>query len=221
MSQKRIKGGLFITFEGGEGAGKTTLIDKVEENLKKRDFFLLRTREPGGTKIGEEIRKLLLYHAKDKLFSSRMELCLFLSARAQHVEEVLLPALSKGKIILCDRFSDSTVAYQGIARKLGQKKIKDFCSFVTQDLWPDITFYLDIPPKIGLKRINAKEKKRFQKKGLDRIESEKIAFHEKIRKGFHKIAKKEKKRFYIINSKLSPENVFYQVKEILDKFLKK
>jgi dTMP kinase len=211
-TQKNKKKGLFITFEGGEGAGKTTLIEKIYAYLKARRA-VLKTRAPGGTEIGKEIRHLLL-HRQGEALSRRCELLLFLADRAQHVEEMILPALKKGKIVLCDRFNDSTIAYQGGARGLSPELTGNLCSFACDDLEPDLTLYLDLDPKIGFARN--------QKAGLtkDRIESETLTFHQNIRKAFKKIAKKEPKRFIIIDASQSPDEVYTQAKEKIDALLK-
>ena len=207
------KKGCFITFEGGEGVGKTTLITKIEEYLKNtinRDF--VSTREPGGTPLGEDVRKILLSKDKKKFMSQYTELTLFLAARAQHIEQVILPALESDKIVLCDRFNDSSVAYQGYARGLGMDMVKEFCSFISQGLEPDLTFYLDLDPEIGL----------FKRKKIDehdRIEAEEINFHNKIRDGFLIIAKNNPKRFHVIDAKQSKEEVFEETISYIKKFL--
>ena len=209
--------GFFITFEGGEGAGKSTLIDNVSENLQGKGFSVLKTREPGGTVLGEKIRSLLL-DLSDSKMSSYAELCLFLASRAQHIKEVILPALNSGKIVLCDRFNDSTLVYQGYARNLGMDAVESFCKFISENLKPDITLYLDIDPSIGLKRVK-KEPQRGATKGLDRIESEGISFHQKTREGFHLLVKKEPNRFFIVDAALSKEKVLEESLELIYKKL--
>jgi dTMP kinase len=195
---------LFLTFEGGDGAGKTTLIQTLHNKLSSLGHEVLVTREPGGTPLGDEIRSLLL--SKKTPITSKAELALFLASRAQHVEEVILPALSKGKIVLCDRFSDSTIAYQGAARHLGIEKTDLVCQFFSDDLKPDLTFYLDISPTEAQKRV---------KRAFDRIESEDISFHETIREAFLQIAKKEPDRFKPIDATKSPEEVAKQAIKLL------
>ncbi len=196
---------MFITFEGGDGAGKTTLIDKVFAYLGKK-HKILKTRAPGGTPLGQDIRKLLL---EGKEMSKRAELLLFLADRAQHVDELILPALKSGQIILCDRYNDSTIAYQGGARGFTEKLVQNLCQFACDKLQPDLTLYLDLDPKIGLARSTTR----------DRIESETLKFHQKIRKSFKQIAKKEPKRFIIIDASQTPEAVFTQAKERIDALL--
>lgn len=190
--------GFFITFEGGEGAGKTTLIQGIESALKALGRSVLKTREPGGTPLGESVRSLLL-ESKSSI-SPYAELCLFLASRAQQISDVIGPALEEGKVILCDRFNDSTIAYQGGARGLGIEKVEEMCSFVCQGLEPDLTLYLDIDPEIGLARA---KKDRAQ----DRIEAEKITFHAKIREIYHLLHRKHHKRLHLLDAKLAPDQI--------------
>lgn len=210
--------GCFITFEGGDGSGKTTLIEKLFEVLLSRRLEIVKVREPGGTPLGEDIRHLLL-HDRESPMSFYTELCLFLASRAQHIQEVILPALNSKKILLCDRFNDSTIAYQGHARGLGSESVEKFCNFVCENLYPDLTLYLDIDPELGLKRVK-KLPHRNSMKGLDRIEAEHISFHQKIREGFHLIAKKYPDRFFIIDASQSIEKVFERSLEIIERKLK-
>ena len=189
------KKGLFITFEGGEGSGKSSLIKSLAAFFQEKKLSFLKTREPGGTPLSEDIRALILH----KEMCAHTELALYLASRAEHTDKVLIPALKKGLIVLCDRYNDSTFAYQGHARKLDLKMVKEACLFFSQNLKPDITFYLDIDPEIGLKRASHQE--------LDRLEKEKIDFHRDIRKAFLKMAKQENQRFCIIDATLSKEKV--------------
>jgi len=190
---------LFITFEGGEGAGKTTLIQRIYDEFEKRGKKAMKTRAPGGTITGNLVRDILLH--KDGL-CPRAELLLFLADRSQHVDEVILPALKKGIVVLCDRFNDSTMAYQGGARGFDPEWVQKLCSFATQNLQPDLTLYLDLDPQEGLKRVHHRTK--------DRIEAESLSFHQKIREAYLAIAKKEPKRFHILNASQSPDDVFAQ-----------
>lgn len=205
--------GCFITFEGGEGAGKSTLIDKISEYFQSKGYSILKTREPGGTILGEKIRDLLLDKSENKM-SPYSELCLFLASRAQHIKEVILPALNSNKIVLCDRFNDSSVVYQGYARGLGMDSVESFCKFISEGLKPDITLYLDVDPSLGLKRVQ-KEPIRNSGKGLDRIEAEHLSFHKKIREGFHLLLKKEPDRFFMIDASLPKEQVLESSLEII------
>lgn len=205
-----MRKGLFITFEGGEGAGKTTLIEEIAKQLEEAGKSVLKTREPGGTKLGEHIRSILLDH-KDPV-SPYAELSLFLASRAQHVIEVIAPALKEGKIVLCDRFNDSSVAYQGAARGLGMEEVSEFCKFISQGVVPNLTLYLDIDPKVGLARA-AKSRKQ------DRIESETLRFHEKIREAFLEIHKKDPERFQLLDANLSAKAVFEEAMKRLKHYV--
>ena len=206
------KKGLFITFEGGDGAGKSTLIEKIYRGLIQNGHDVFLTRAPGGTEIGKEIRNLVL-HKQDAFLAPRCELLLFLADRAQHVEEVILPALKEGKIVLCDRFNDSSIAYQGGARGLTPGLVGNLCNFACDGLEPDLTLYLDLDPKIGFERA--------KKAGLskDRIESEALEFHNKIREAFRQIAKNEPKRFILIDASKSQDEVYNQGQEKIDALL--
>jgi dTMP kinase len=207
--------GLFITFEGGEGAGKSTLIDGIAESLSARGYPTVKTREPGGTVLGEKIRHLLLEMSESKM-SSYAELCLFLASRAQHIKEVIVPSLQSKKIVLCDRFNDSSIVYQGYARDLGMDAVDSFCKFISENLKPDITIYLDIDPSLGLKRVK-REPQRNSMSGLDRIEAEHISFHQKIRDGFHLLVKKELDRFFVVDASQSKEQVLQESLEFIYK----
>jgi dTMP kinase len=206
--------GLFITFEGGEGAGKTTLIERMGETLCADGIAVVKTREPGGTHLGERVRNLLLEPSQVAI-SPYAELCLFLASRAQHVEEVIRPALEQKKVVLCDRFNDSTIAYQGVARGLGMKEVAHFCDFICQGVQPHLTFYLDIEPSIGLKRAMARGN------AQDRIESEKIAFHQKIRETYHKLCEQQPARLHLLDARKPAQEVFYQAMSYLERYIQK
>lgn len=205
-----MKQGVFITFEGGEGAGKTTLIEAVFKELLQQGYPVLKTREPGGTALGEKIRHLVL--EQTNIIAPLAELSLFLASRAQHVSELILPALQAGQIVLCDRFNDSTIAYQGAARGLGMKQVEAMCSFITSNLTPDLTLYLDIDPKVGLARI---KKERL----TDRIEAEKLNFHQAIRTGFLAIHKNHPERFYKLDATLQPILLLHQAMQLILKVI--
>ncbi len=200
--------GFLITFEGGDGVGKSTLIKNLYRLLEERGESVIQTRAPGGTIVGEKIRSLLL-ESKIPL-SDRCELFLFLADRAEHMKEVIFPALTEGKLILCDRFNDSTLAYQGVARGLDIDIVNSFCLFATSGKVPDLTFYLDLSPKLGLER-------RVQNDGeKDRIESESLVFHEKIRNAFLHIAQQDPKRVRVLDATQSPETILNQAIKQLD-----
>ena len=212
MTRKKTR---FITFEGGDGAGKTTLIKKVHAYLEKEGHKVVCTRAPGGTEIGTEIRRILL--KKHPLpMTARCELFLFLADRAQHVDEIIRPALDKGHIVLCDRFNDSTLAYQGVARGFKKKWLDALLRFASGDLLPDLTLYLDLAPEIGFERT-----KKGRAAAPDRIESEALAFHRKIRRAFRQIAQKNPQRFIPINAAQSPEEVYELAKGKIDDLIRK
>lgn len=181
---------MFITFEGPEGSGKTTHSKLLCEFLRKKGFKVLHTREPGGTLISEKIRKILL-DPKNKGMDIGCEMLLYMAARAQIVEEKILPALREGKIVVCDRFTDATLAYQGYAGGVGLKVINNIAGIVTKGLKPDITFLLDIDAKIGLLRTG---------RSKDRMERKSILYHNKVRNGYLAIARKEPERVKVISA---------------------
>ena len=189
--------GLFITIEGGEGSGKSTLISKLYNHLafvEKRE--VVKTFEPGATPLGKSIRELLL-NQEEAVITPKAELLLFLADRAHHIETVIRPALKEGKIVLCDRFTDSSRAYQGA--RGGTVGLEDLCSLASNHLTPDLTFFLDVDPVIGLSRLARKK---------DRLEKEKIDFHQKVRQEYLRLAEKERDRFVILNAMHSPEDLF-------------
>ncbi|MCL2255948.1 MAG: dTMP kinase [Firmicutes bacterium] len=200
--------GKFITIEGTEGVGKTTQINLIKEYCKKNDINAIFTREPGGVKEAEKIRQIIL--DKDSKLHPLTELLLYLSARAEHLDRVVMPALRKGKIVFCDRFSDSTIAYQGYGR--GLYPIQEFCSMIPQqfNLKIDLTIFLDLPPEQS-----------FQRKGgvdaNDRIEQEGMSFHERVYLGFKEISmqKENQKRIATIDASGNIEETFERVLAIL------
>ncbi len=196
--------GVFVTFEGGEGAGKSTLIEEVARQLASEGYSIVKTREPGGTHLGEHIRSLLLEHSPDHPMSAYAEMCLFLAARAQHIQEIIAPALEARKIVLCDRFNDSTIAYQGIARGLGLEKVTEFCEFISQGVQPQLTLYLDLDPELGLSRARRDQPEIAGARGYDRIESEGLKFHQKIREAFRMIHTKNSRRFILLDASQAP-----------------
>lgn len=197
---KKKSKGLFITFEGGEGAGKTTLINRVYDALAEKGHEAIKTLEPGGTPLGRDIRTLLL-HEQTTSICERAELFLFLADRAHHVKTVILPALDEGKIVLCDRFNDSTLAYQGAARHLDLNLLRTMCDIATEGLTPDLTLYLDLDPQVGLERAKKHDVP-------DRLEKENLEFHTEVREGFLALALEEPDRFHTINAEQGIEEVF-------------
>ena len=198
--------GYFITFEGSEGSGKSTQIRNAVAFLKKRGCSVVMLREPGGTRISEAIRGILL-DKKNTEMTHVTELLLYLAARAQIVREKILPALKKGKVVISDRFEDSTRAYQGFGRKIPLAAIEEASLLVRGPLKPDLTFVLDIDIKKGLKRGGRH----------DRIEREALSFHERVRRGFLKLAKKEPLRMVVLDTSKSSEWVRQKVTERLER----
>lgn len=197
--------GFFITLEGGEGAGKTTLSQALSQVLESQGFSVLITREPGGSLLSEKIRALLLDAEAAETIDARAELLLFLSARAQHVSQKILPALQRGNIVLCDRFHDSTVAYQGFARGLGADIVKKFSLWSAQELHADLTLYLDLAPEIGRQRMHKREGQ------PDRIEKEQALFHQAVHEGFEAIAQKRSlSQFVTIKANQEKDDVFQE-----------
>lgn len=207
---------MLITFEGGEGAGKTTLINRIEQALLDKGLQLVKTREPGGTKLSDHIRSWLLDRDFEIKVGKEAEVLLFLAARVQHLDELILPALRTNKIVLCDRFNDSSVVYQGLARGLGVEKIKNLCSLVCNGLEPDLTFFLDVDPAVGLMRTKRTRKENAKDGEVDRIESEGLEFHKLVQKGFRELAKAEPKRIHTLDANQSEDEVFAQAMHIIE-----
>lgn len=210
--------GCFITFEGPDGAGKTTQIELLGQCLEKLGRTITYTREPGGTRISEEIRKLLL-NPENMEMADRTEALLYAAARAQHVEELIKPSLAEGKIVLCDRFSDSTLAYQGYGRGINLGLLEMLNGLAVSDLVPDLTIILDINPIQGLARISEKRAAN-SGEGKDRIEQENTDFHLRVREGFLQLAKKDPDRYKVVdagqNKDVVHEKIFGLVKEVLE-----
>lgn len=204
--KKRMsRGGLFITFEGIEGSGKSTQLKKVAAFLIRDGFSVIRTREPGGTRAGERIRRLILSD-RSRGLDARAELFLYLASRAQHVSEVLLPSVRSGKILLCDRYSDATLAYQGYGRGLPPRSIRDSIRLAERGLTPDLTLLLDIDPKRGLRRV--------RRRGAgNRLDREALAFHRRIRTAYLKIARASGGRVRVINADRTPRDVSEDVRK--------
>jgi dTMP kinase len=201
----KSKKGLFISFEGGEGVGKSTQIELLKTSLTKKNLNVLSTREPGGTKEGELIRKFLV-SGEISSWDSYSESLLFNALRREHINKIINPSLFKGDIVLCDRFIDSTIVYQGVGGGINQKLLlslhKNFC----YDLYPDITFFLSLDPKVGIDRTlsrNNKTENRFENMGL--------SYHQKIQDGFKALSDKNNKRFFEINAELSIEKISNQI----------
>ncbi|MFO7460514.1 MAG: dTMP kinase [Desulfatiglandales bacterium] len=198
---------MFITFEGIEGCGKTTQIKRLTRNLQKEGIPCRATLEPGGTAVGRKIRRILL-DSRNKGLTALAELMLYEADRAQHVEEVIKPALERNLWVVSDRFFDATVVYQGFARGQDRRLILDLNKKAAQGLVPDLTFLLDCPVEVGLARATSRNNK-----GQDRFEREKIAFHRKVREGYLSLARKDRKRFAVVDA---TQSVNALEKEILE-----
>ncbi|MDI6782725.1 MAG: dTMP kinase [bacterium] len=206
------KKGLFISLEGGEGSGKSTQARLIKQYLVQKGYQVITTIEPGGTEIGNQIRDILLSPSNKKMIPLA-ELFLYLSSRAQIVQELILPALIQGKAVICDRYADSSVAYQGVGRKLGVDRVERFNYIATTGLAPDLTFFFDIDPTLGLSRRAKSARGR-----MDRLEKEQLVFHKRVRKGYLALAKKEPHRIKVIPVKRdsSPAEIFQLVKKEID-----
>lgn len=192
---------MFITFEGPDGSGKSTIIKKVYEKLVNDGFDIVLTREPGGTPIAEKIRDIILDNSNVAL-DARTEALLYAASRRQHLVEKIRPALKEGKIVLCDRFLDSSLAYQGGGRNLGVQNVLNINLFATENTYPDLTLFFDIDPELGLKRVS-QDKKRV----ADRLDNENENFHEKVYSTFKEIVKTNNQRIITIDASKSIEEV--------------
>lgn len=200
--------GAFIVFEGGEGAGKSTQAAALADALRARGLAVVRTREPGGTPAAEAIRAILLDPAFSGL-DDRAEALLFAAARGDHAQRVIRPALRRGDIVVCDRFMDSSVAYQGFARGLGRETVADLSLWATDGLVPDLTVVLDIDPQVGLGRVSSP----------DRLEAEPLEWHRRVREGFVEIARQDPSRYLVLDAGRPPEDVATEVAITVDALL--
>ena len=193
---------LFITFEGGEGSGKSTILARLNEKLQQEGYQTVLTREPGGTMISEEIRGVIL-DKKNTAMDPRTEALLYAASRRQHLVEKIWPALKEGKLVLCDRYLDSSLAYQGGARHLGIDEVLNINLFATEGTYPDITLFFDLDPDVGLARIAAN-----QNREVNRLDLEKMEFHTTVRNAFKSLAERYQDRYVIIDASKSIDEVF-------------
>lgn len=207
--------GFLVSFEGGDGCGKSTQIKLFTEFLKRENIDFLCTREPGGTDVGEEIREILL-HSKGKM-SAETEFLLFSASRSKIVEDVIKPALKAGKVVVLDRYYDSSYTYQGYAGDLKVKDLENITEFAIKGTVPNLTFLLDLSYEDAMKRKNKDEKL----KDLDRIESKGKEYHNKVRQGYLLLAKKNKKRIVVIDANQSVEKIEKQIQDVFQKRYKK
>ena len=210
---------MFISFEGIEGCGKTTQLELLTSDLEteKRPFVV--TREPGGTEIGKKIRSILLDPASKGLVPAA-ELLLYMADRAQHIHSLIKPSLKEGKIVICDRYFDATVVYQGFARGLDSEFICELHRIILEDLKPDITLLLDLQPRVGLARAWHELDSGNRSGTESRFEEETIGFHERVRAGYLKLAGREPDRFKIIDASRSIDEVRKDIRRLLDDYLK-
>ena len=210
--------GILITFEGIEGSGKTTQVKILEEHLKLHGHRSVTTREPGGTPIGDAIRKLLLNPNHQEMVPLT-ELMLYVAQRAQHVQELIVPALEQGKIVLCDRFCDATLAYQGGARKLPGALIAQLNEIATGSIRPRLTFLFDCPVEIGLARARERFRAKEGHAGGDRIEQEEFAFHERVRETYLELAHREPNRIIVIDATAVIDTIRQAILQPLERVL--
>ena len=211
---------MFITLEGIEGSGKTTQIRRLVEFLEDKGVDCVTTRQPGGTQIGENIRSILLDPANSAL-EPLAELLLYMADRAQHINELIRPALKNGKTVVCDRYFDATMVYQGFARGLSIELIGKLHQLLFDDLKPDVTLLLDLSPQVGLERAWQQLNNGQRSGDESRFEAEAVAFHEKVRAGYLELARLEPDRFRIIDAAQTQNEVFAAMRKIVSSFLKR
>lgn len=205
--------GKFITFEGPEGSGKSTVIKAVEEYFLSQGYDVLVTREPGGIKISEDIRNIILSKENTEM-NAYTEALLFAAARSQHFTEKIIPAINAGKLILCDRFIDSSLAYQGHARELGIDDVYSINKFAIGNQLPDVTVFIDVPPSVGLNRVFSNSNRK-----VDRLDLETLEFHEKVYEGYKIISKKYHDRFVNIDGTNAVEIVIEDTIQVIKTYL--
>jgi dTMP kinase len=195
---------LFVTFEGVEGSGKTTQLNMLQARLLRMNLAVVSTREPGGTRIGKEIRHILLNPAFKEMHPMT-ETILYAADRAQHFHEIIKPALEEGKIVLCDRFIDSSLAYQGVGRRIGMEGVQNLNEWITEDMYPDLTVLLEIPYAVGMERMAERKRAR------DRMELQPETFHQQVQEAYKTLARFFSTRFVVIKGDDKPENVHQMV----------
>jgi len=208
--------GLFITLDGVDGTGKSTQLRRLAQHLKKRGLTVRATREPGGTKVGERIRKILLASATTQL-APLAELALIYAARAQHLQEVIRPGLAQGEIVVSDRYNDASLAYQGYGRKLGVQVVQAFDRIICARTQPDLTIVLDLPPRLALKRAQGRESRRKSKQ--QRFELQGMGFHKRVRDAYLAIARQEPRRVKVVQADRPVAEVQAEIRRLVDAFL--
>ncbi|KKI85797.1 dTMP kinase [Shouchella clausii] len=208
-----MKKGLFITVEGGEGAGKTTIINLVQEQLATQGYQVIRTREPGGVELAEQIRDLLL-HTQGVEMDNRTEALLYAAARREHLIKKIVPALAEGALVLCDRYIDSSLVYQGHARGIGMEEVRAINGFAIETYMPDLTLYFDVEPEIGLERVQ-----KDAVRSWNRLDQETLTFHKRVQEGYKKLLKAEPERIKAIDANRSFAEVFHDTMEEINRML--
>ena len=203
--------GIFITIEGNDGSGKTTVIEGISQMLKENGCDFIITREPGGSEVAEKIRSVIL-DKENSAMDPKTEALLYAASRRQHLVEKVLPALTDGKLVLCDRYLDSSLAYQGYARGIGINEVFQMNQFATEGLLPDLTIYIAVHPSVGLNRKN-------KQKDLDRLESEKLSFHEAVFTGYEKLVDLYPRRIKRIDGEQVAEKVIGEAVDVVKTFL--
>lgn len=204
--------GIFITLEGGEGSGKTTIILSIEKYLKENGYDVVTTREPGGVPIAEQIRNVILDVNNTKM-CNETETLLYAASRMQHLHEKVIPALNEGKVVICDRYLDSSLVYQGYARGIGIDNVLNANCFAI-DHMPDVTFFIDVTPEVGLQRISGRDK-------IDRLDKESLSFHQRVYDGYVKLSEQYSDRIKRIDGQRDKEEVIADVIEEIKKVLKR
>ena len=204
--------GLFITFEGPDGSGKTTVAKLVVEKLKEQGFDVVHTREPGGIDIAEQIRDVIL-NPKNTAMDPKTEALLYAASRRQHLVEKVIPAVEQGKIVICERFVDSSLAYQGYGRHLGFDDILSINEFAIGNVFPDLTVYLDVDEEVGLARVNSRNIEK------DRLDSESIQFHHLVVEGYKEVLKRFKDRIHVVDASKSIDEVVSESLETIKSYI--
>jgi dTMP kinase len=200
---------MFLTFEGIEGSGKSTIMERMAEQLHTLGLPVRMTREPGGTAFGRELRRLLL-DSRSADFSVQAELLLFLADRAQHVREVIMPALAEGSILLSDRYADSTLAYQGYGRGMPLNRLTSLIEFATGGIWPDMTLLFDVPVELGLARAKERNREEGSEVSEGRFEAERLEFHQRVRAGYLELAAQHPMRYAVVDASAPTDAVLRQ-----------
>lgn len=198
----------FITFEGGDGTGKTTIINKLASELESLGYEILKSREPGGSKISEQIRNVIL-NVDNTEMDYMTEALLYAASRRQHLVEIIKPAINSGKIVICDRYVDSSLAYQGYARGLGISEVYEINNYAIGGYFPDLTIYIDIDPEIGISRIKNNNR------DMDRLDLERIDFHNQVREGYLKVSKMFPDRIKVVNGNQTIDEIYKEIRGII------